>query len=31
VAGLTTGDRMVTEFADGAATSVVEDVDRREP
>jgi len=30
VAGLSTGDRLVTEFADGAATSVVNEVDRRE-
>ena len=30
VAGLSTGDRLVTEFADGAAASVVNEVDRRE-
>jgi exodeoxyribonuclease VII large subunit len=31
VAGLSGGDQLVTEFPDGAATSVVEEVDRREP
>jgi exodeoxyribonuclease VII large subunit len=31
VAGLSTGDRLVTEFSDGAASSVVDEVDKREP
>ena len=31
VAGLSAGDRLVTEFTDGAAASVVDEVDRREP
>lgn len=31
VAGLSTGDRLVTEFSDGAASSVVNEVDKREP
>ncbi|MDQ6853579.1 MAG: exodeoxyribonuclease VII large subunit, partial [Actinomycetota bacterium] len=30
VAGLSTGDRLVTEFADGTAASVVNEVDRRD-
>lgn len=30
VAGLSTGDRLVTEFPDGAAASVVSEVDRRD-
>jgi exodeoxyribonuclease VII large subunit len=31
VARLSAGDRLVTEFTDGAAASVVDEVDRREP
>ena len=30
-AGLSTGDRLVTEFTDGAAGSVVDEIDRHEP
>ena len=30
-AALSTGDRLLTEFADGTAASVVQDVDKREP
>jgi exodeoxyribonuclease VII large subunit len=31
VAGLSSGDRLVTEFTDGAAASVIDEVDKREP